>query len=71
MPIYEFKCNKCGKVFELLCIGSDDEKGAQCPSCGGTETTKLLSTFCSASGTGTSLEGNAAASSCSGHGGFS
>jgi len=32
MPIYEFKCSKCGEVFEYLQFKSDD-KCALCPSC--------------------------------------
>jgi putative FmdB family regulatory protein len=41
MPIYDFKCKKCGEVFEELC--RVDEK----PSCkcGSLETEKLISSF--------------------------
>jgi putative FmdB family regulatory protein len=44
MPIYEFKCTKCGETFEKLCrlewAGTLD-----CPACGDTELAKLLSRF--------------------------
>lgn len=45
MPIYEFRCQKCGKKFSAL-IGvtaePDDEK---CPHCGSAEASKLVSRF--------------------------
>lgn len=33
MPLIEFKCIKCGKVFEELV--KTDEKKPKCPDCGG------------------------------------
>ncbi|WP_291327770.1 zinc ribbon domain-containing protein [Desulfovibrio sp. UCD-KL4C] len=42
MPIYEFKCNKCGKEFDELVMPGKDIK-AVCPECGKTECEKLLS----------------------------
>lgn len=56
MPIFEFKCPDCGKEFERLVFGSDDE-AVSCPSCGCPETTRILSVFsCSGpdSGSGSS-----------------
>jgi len=44
MPIYEFRCEGCGKEFERVVFASDEEK-AECPECGSDETTKLLSAF--------------------------
>lgn len=40
MPIYEYRCKKCGHVFEVLQRISDP--APQCPVCGG-EVEKLLS----------------------------
>ena len=34
MPIYEYKCKKCGYVFELIQKFSDPPV-AKCPKCGG------------------------------------
>lgn len=70
MPIFEFKCKKCGDTFEYLCIKSGDKENATCPSCGHDKNETLLSSFSSGS---TSKGGGAAgvASSCSSHGGFS
>src|SRR4051812_34908965 len=43
MPVYEFRCAKCGKKFSTL-VGmtaeTDDEK---CPYCGSTDVSKLVS----------------------------
>jgi putative FmdB family regulatory protein len=69
MPIFEFKCKKCGDTFEYLCIKSGDKESAACPSCGHDKTEVQLSTFSSA---GSSKGGDGASShSCSSHGGFS
>ena len=35
MPIYEYKCRKCGQVTELL-EGAHDDPLRKCPSCAGT-----------------------------------
>jgi putative FmdB family regulatory protein len=32
MPIYEYYCSKCEKIFEELILGAP--KGIKCPSCG-------------------------------------
>ena len=42
MPIYEYRCKKCGNEFEALV--SQDRK-AKCMKCGSTRLEKLLSTF--------------------------
>jgi len=71
MPIYEFKCRKCGSVFESLCFRSSGEDKGACPSCGEQESDKLLSTFSSvSSGSGDSF-GSSVSPSCGSHGGFS
>ncbi len=47
MPIYEYKCNKCGGTFEVLVRAS--EKPA-CPQCGSKRLKKLVSGFSAPSG---------------------
>ncbi len=42
MPIYEYQCNQCGKVFEELIIGSSRED-IKCPDCGLTDVKRLMS----------------------------
>ncbi len=67
MPIYEYKCNKCGHVFEQLVFSSDKEGGYPCPKCGDLSTCRLLSSFsCSPAGGGGNFS-----SSCTPSGGFS
>ncbi|WP_291325807.1 zinc ribbon domain-containing protein [Desulfovibrio sp. UCD-KL4C] len=41
MPIYEFKCADCGKVFEELVFNRDE--CPPCPECKSTGTEKLIS----------------------------
>ncbi len=45
MPIYEFKCSGCGKVFEGLFKSSSDIGAAACPACKSKDVKKLMSTF--------------------------
>jgi len=73
MPIYEYKCQTCGDVFERLYFASDGDDSVDCPACGGKKTEKLLSAFCSVtSDSGEDLGSSAGAShSCASHGGFS
>jgi putative FmdB family regulatory protein len=41
MPIYEYQCQKCGEVSEVLMITKDDD--ASCSHCGSKDLTKLMS----------------------------
>ena len=49
MPIFEFKCTKCGHKFETITSADEDGSGLTCPDCGAAYPEKLLSLF-SASG---------------------
>lgn len=33
MPIFEFRCVKCGNVFEKIFLKSDESVEMQCPAC--------------------------------------
>lgn len=50
MPIYEYKCRKCGKEFELLVMG-DGTKPA-CEHCGSSSVDKQFSAFAVGSSAG-------------------
>ncbi|MBF0200191.1 MAG: zinc ribbon domain-containing protein [Desulfamplus sp.] len=67
MPIYEYKCNKCSKDFEVLVLGSDIPS---CPECRGTDIEKLMSAcgfFSKTTGPGNSVQTKSSAgSACSG-----
>ena len=41
MPMYEFRCNKCGGTFEELVFASDET--VPCPQCGSQDTEKMIS----------------------------
>ena len=49
MPIFEYVCGKCGKVFEKLILGKSQEALA-CPACGAEQVEQKFSTFSSGSG---------------------
>ncbi len=70
MPIYEFKCEKCDLVFEYLVVGKED-KYAQCPSCGGKDTHRVMSTFSSGSSKTSPASGRPSQASCNSSSGFS
>lgn len=42
MPIFEYRCQKCGNDFEEL-VSGDRNKQIPCPSCGSEQTEKLMS----------------------------
>jgi len=44
VPIYEYKCDDCGKVTELL-ESSSGKTQRKCAHCGGSNLTKQLSVF--------------------------
>ncbi len=50
MPIYEYKCKKCGTVFEEL-FSAVSGKPLPCPKCRSEDTSKLMSV----AGVGTGL----------------
>jgi len=33
MPVYEYKCKKCGYVFEAIILKQKEEDGLRCPKC--------------------------------------
>lgn len=55
MPIYEYKCNDCNTVFELLTTSAEEEKKVQCSKCNSENVTKLISAGSSLSGGNISL----------------
>jgi putative FmdB family regulatory protein len=43
MPIYEYACRPCGKVFEELVIRKSDEAEVACPACKSGEVSRVMS----------------------------
>lgn len=44
MPIYEYRCEDCGKVTEVFQKGLKQEEPIVCSYCGSTKLTRLFST---------------------------
>jgi len=45
MPIYEYRCERCGHEFESLVMSREDAENIRCPGCGSVKVAKALSTF--------------------------
>jgi putative FmdB family regulatory protein len=43
MPIYEYACVPCGKVFETLVLRKSDEGDVACPACQSAEVSRVMS----------------------------
>lgn len=52
MPIFEYQCQKCGHVFEVLTRGAGTVDTPACPECGSSEVERLLSAFTGRMGSG-------------------
>jgi len=50
MPIYEFRCEACQQVFEHLALGREEALDIRCPSCGGEDLSRVISTCTSVMG---------------------
>ena len=43
MPTYDYKCKKCGEVFELFRYLTEIDKEVKCPHCGSQKTQRIFS----------------------------
>lgn len=43
MPAYDYKCEECGKVFEVFRRFSELDEEVKCPDCGSEKTERVLS----------------------------
>jgi len=50
MPIYEYQCRKCGRIFEKIQKVDEGGNSLKCPFCGEQKPEKILSSFCSSRG---------------------
>ncbi len=54
MPIYEYRCQECGRTYEQLRRMSEADKDLQCPACCSRKVERQVSSFsaggCSAGG---------------------
>jgi putative FmdB family regulatory protein len=60
MPLYEYRCDKCGRSFELLVRSASQQNEPKCPHCGSPRVTKAISLF----GVGGGGGGSALSASC-------
>jgi putative FmdB family regulatory protein len=65
MPIYEFECEECGKVFEELVLGSN-ASNVKCKNCGSQKVRKLISQVAFKSGGKFVSASSSGCSGCSG-----
>lgn len=52
MPIFEYKCKKCGEKFDCLVL-SKTQAEPTCPKCGAADPVKQISSFSTSGGTRT------------------
>ena len=45
MPIYEYRCESCGRISSLLILKAQEEKAARCAHCRGGRLVRVLSRF--------------------------
>ncbi|HYM12641.1 MAG TPA: zinc ribbon domain-containing protein [Bryobacterales bacterium] len=45
MPIFEYRCSSCHQQFEELVLSRKNRSRVECPHCGGTKVTPLISRF--------------------------
>ena len=62
MPIFEYQCPTCKDRFEKLVRSGPAPAKAECPTCGRTEASRVLSTFASVSFGSTSASSGAGCS---------
>ncbi len=43
MPIYEYRCNVCGKKFDCVTTRVSEKARVECPGCASADATKLVS----------------------------
>lgn len=70
MPIYEYKCNDCENIFEVLSLSSSGEEIIRCSNCKSEKVVKVLSAGSFRLGTGAAIP-SAPSEGCGGNSGFS
>ncbi|MEJ5351018.1 MAG: zinc ribbon domain-containing protein [Melioribacteraceae bacterium] len=54
MPIFEYRCNDCGRKFEIFFKSVKDSENVKCPKCFSENINKLFSMFSSSAGSSSS-----------------
>lgn len=45
MPVYEFRCAKCGTLYEVTCRWVERARKAVCPKCGSDKAKPVITAF--------------------------
>ncbi len=53
MPLYEYNCPKCKKIFETI-VSISRQDDVKCPDCGCSDVERVLSLFSTAAGSSSS-----------------
>ena len=59
MPLYEYRCDACGRTFEELRPSSQADAAIECPSCESLRTARGLSSFASGASSSGAPKGGA------------
>lgn len=68
MPIYEYRCLKCGEKFQLRLGFFHDKKSIKCPKCGSEDPDRIFSPFMTGSSSSSGGSYSSPSSSCSSSG---
>jgi putative FmdB family regulatory protein len=60
MPLYEYRCGACSRIFESYTRLSEEGKRPACPACGGNSEKVGISLFSAVGATGGTRPGNPA-----------
>ena len=71
MPIFEYKCNSCKKLFEIITTSAGNDEKVKCNECGSGDVRKAISASSYRVGSGKSTIPAGALSGCSSKPGFS
>lgn len=71
MPIYEYRCDQCRNLFEILATSANATETPNCPKCGSNLVKKTISATSFRINSGSSAIPSGALSGCSSKGGFS
>jgi len=73
MPLYEYRCEKCDKTFEMLRRMSEADSATECPACASKRVKRQFSSFAAVGGgAGAGAEmGGCAKPGCGARAGFS
>lgn len=70
MPLYEFRCNECGEIFEMMLRYSESSRIPACPKCFSSRTQKKISAVASFGSSDSARFTATPSSSCSPRSGF-